>query len=106
MVWLTFLMVIGAFLQTAGVSTILSVVELVMDREKLYKEGMLHDLFMLVGDGSEVRFTVLAMLALILVFVVKNSFLYFQQKATLAFVYTNQFRTSERMMKNYLRRGY
>ena len=38
MVWLTFLMVIGAFLQTAGVSTILSVVELVMDREKLYKE--------------------------------------------------------------------
>lgn len=106
MVWLTLLMVIGAFLQTAGVSTILSVVELVMDREKLYKEGMLHDLFMLVGDGSEVRFTVLAMLALILVFVVKNSFLYFQQKATLAFVYTNQFRTSERMMKNYLRRGY
>ncbi|MBR3825835.1 MAG: ABC transporter ATP-binding protein [Lachnospiraceae bacterium] len=106
MAWLTVLMVIGAFLQTAGVSTILSVVELVMDREKLYEEGMLHDLFVLVGDGSEVRFTVLAMIALILVFVVKNSFLYFQQKATLAFVYTNQFRTSERMMKNYLRRGY
>ncbi|MBR6666092.1 MAG: ABC transporter ATP-binding protein [Lachnospiraceae bacterium] len=106
MVWLTVMMVIGAFLQTAGVSTILSVVELVMDREKLYEEGMLHDLFVLFGDGSEVRFTVLAMIALILVFVVKNSFLYFQQKVTLAFVYTNQFRTSERMMKNYLRRGY
>jgi len=106
MAWLTVLMVIGAFLQTAGVSTILSVVKLVMDREKLYEEGMLHDLFVLFGDGSEVRFTVLAMIALILVFVVKNSFLYFQQKATLAFVYTNQFRTSERMMKNYLRRGY
>ncbi|MBE5866178.1 MAG: ABC transporter ATP-binding protein [Lachnospiraceae bacterium] len=106
MVWLTIMMVIGAFLQTAGVSTILSVVELVMDREKLYEEGMLHDLFVLFGDGSEVRFTVLAMIVLILVFVVKNSFLYLQQKATLAFVYTNQFRTSERMMKNYLRRGY
>ena len=48
MAWLTVLMVIGAFLQTAGVSTILSVVELVMDREKLYEEGMLHDLFVLV----------------------------------------------------------
>lgn len=106
MVWLTVMMVIGAFLQTAGVSTILSVVELVMDREKLYEEGMLHDLFLLFGNGSEVRFTVLAMIALILVFVVKNTFLYFQQKVTLAFVYTNQFRTSERMMKNYLRRGY
>ena len=106
MVGLTVLMVIGAFLQTAGVSTILSVVELVMDRKKLQDEGLLHDLFVMVGGGSEIRFTVLAMIALILVFVVKNSFLYFQQKVTLAFVYTNQFRTSERMMKNYLRRGY
>lgn len=106
MVGLTVLMVIGAFLQTAGVSTILSVVELVMDQKKLQDEGLLHDLFVMVGGGSEIRFTVLAMIALILVFVVKNSFLYFQQKVTLAFVYTNQFRTSERMMKNYLRRGY
>ncbi len=106
MVGLIVLMVIGAFLQTAGVSTILSVVELVMDQKKLHDEGLLHDLFVMVGGGSEIRFTVLAMIALILVFVVKNSFLYFQQKVTLAFVYTNQFRTSERMMKNYLRRGY
>ena len=66
----------------------------------------MHDMFQLVGGGSEIRFTIMVMVALILVFVVKNAFLYFQQKATLAFVYTNQFRTSERMMKNYLRRGY
>ncbi len=106
MVWLTIMMVIGAGLQTAGVSMILPVVSLVMDKEALYKEGLLHELFVLVGGGSEIRFTVLVMLALIFVFIVKNLFLYFQQKATLAFVYTNQFRTSERMMKNYLRRGY
>lgn len=106
MLWLTVLMVVGAALQTAGVSMILPVVSLVMDKEALYEEGILHDLFLLVGGGSELRFTILVMLALILVFVIKNTFLYFQQKATLAFVYTNQFRTSERMMKNYLRRGY
>ena len=45
------------------------------------------------------------MVLLILVFVVKNLFTYAQQKLTLSFVYTNQFRTSERMMRNYLRRG-
>lgn len=106
MVWLTLLMVIGAALQTAGVGMILPVVSLVMNKEALYEEGMLHNLFMLIGGGSELRFTILIMVALIFVFIVKNSFLYFQQKATLAFVYTNQFRTSERMMKNYLRRGY
>ena len=106
MAWLTFLMVIGAALQTAGVGMILPVVSLVMDKEALHEEGMLHDLFVLIGGGSEIRFTILVMLALIVVFIIKNSFLYFQQKATFAFVYTNQFRTSERMMKNYLRRGY
>lgn len=106
MMGLIVLMVIGAALQTAGVGMILPVVSLVMDREALYKEGLLHDLFVMIGGGSETRFTILIMVALILVFVVKNAFLYFQQKATFAFVYTNQFRTSERMMKNYLRRGY
>ena len=49
---------------------------------------------------------VLIMVLLIVTFVVKNLFLFVQQKLTLAFVYSNQFRTSERMMCNYLRRGY
>lgn len=106
MAWLTVLMVIGAALQTAGVGMIMPVVSIVMDKEAMQKEGMLRDAYLLFGGGSETRFTVLVMLGLILVFIIKNTFLYFQQKATLAFVYTNQFRTSERMMKNYLRRGY
>lgn len=106
MIWLTVMMVIGAALQTLGVAMITPVVSLVMDRDKLYEEGLLRELFLMIGGGSEVRFTVLVILAVILVFVMKNLFLYFQQKVTLAFVYTNQFRTSERMMRNYLRRGY
>lgn len=106
MAGLTVLMVIGAALQTAGVGMILPVVSIVMDKEAMQKEGLLREVYLLFGGGSETRFTILVMLALILVFIIKNAFLYFQQKATLAFVYTNQFRTSERMMKNYLRRGY
>ncbi len=106
MLGLVVLMIIGAALQTAGVSMIMPVVSIVMDKEAMHKPGLLHDLFLLFGSGSETRFTIIVMLGLIGVFIVKNLFLYFQQKITLAFVYTNQFRTSERMMKNYLRRGY
>ena len=106
MAGLVILMIIGAALQTLGVSMILPVVSIVMDKEAIYKEGLLNDAFLLLGGGSETRFTVIVMLGLIGAFILKNAFLYFQQKATLAFVYTNQFRTSERMMKNYLRRGY
>ncbi len=106
MVGLVFLMIIGAALQTLGVSMILPVVTLVMDKQAIYEEGLLNKAFLLLGGGDETRFTAIVMLGLIGAFILKNAFLYFQQKATLAFVYTNQFRTSERMMKNYLRRGY
>ena len=106
MAGLVLLMIVGAALQTAGVGMILPVVSLVLDQEALYEEGLLNDMFVWIGGGSQIRFTVIVMLALIGVFIVKNLFLFYQQKKTFAFVYTNQFRTSERMMKNYLRRGY
>ena len=106
MAGLVLLMILGAALQTAGVGMILPVVSLVLDQEALYEEGLLHDMFLWIGGGSQIRFTVIVMLGLIGVFIIKNLFLYYQQKKTFAFVYTNQFRTSERMMKNYLRRGY
>ena len=103
---LVVLMVISAGLQTLGVGMILSVVQTVMDREAFHKPGLLHQAYLLLGGGSELRFSVLVMLGLVLVYVVKNLFLFFEQRATLAFVYSNQFRISERMMRNYLRRSY
>lgn len=106
MVGLIFMMIIGAALQTAGVGMIVPVVTTVMDSGAIEGDGMAHTLYQLLGGGSAQRFTVIIMLLLIAVFVIKNIFLYVQQKLTLSFVYTNQFRTSERMMKNYLRRGY
>lgn len=103
---LVILMVISAGLQTLGVGMILSVVQTVMDREAFHRPGLLHQFYLLLGGGSELRFSVLVMLGLVLVYILKNGFLFFEQRATLAFVYSNQFRTSERMMRNYLRRSY
>jgi ABC-type multidrug transport system fused ATPase/permease subunit len=106
MVLLMFMMIIGAALQVLGVSLIVQAMSTVMDAESITQEGTVHDIYLLLGGGSQQRFTVIVMLLLIGVFIVKNLFLYAQQKATLSFVYTNQFNTSERMMRNYLRREY
>jgi ABC-type multidrug transport system fused ATPase/permease subunit len=46
------------------------------------------------------------MVSLILVFVIKNVFLYFMNVVQLRFVYTNQFATSRRMMINFMQRPY
>ena len=106
MALLVVIMIIGAGLQVAGVGMIVPVVNVVMNSDAVETNDLVRTMYQIVGGGSKQRFTVIIMLGLIGIFIVKNVFLYFQQKFTFAFVYTNQFRTSERMMKNYLRRGY
>lgn len=100
------LMIIGAALQTAGVGMLVQVVTVVIDPQAVQKSGMVKSLYDFLGFSDYGSFSILVMALLAVVFVVKNVFLYVQQKLTFAFVYTNQFRTSERMMRNYLRRGY
>ena len=106
MAGLMVLMVIGAFLQTAGVGLLVQMVNVVIDPEVLEKSRAAAMLYDLLGMESYRSFSITVMVLLILTYVVKNVFLFVQQKLTLSFVYTNQFRTSERMMRNYLRRGY
>ena len=106
MVGLIFLMVIGAFLQTAGVGLLVQVVSIVIDQDAVMNNELARFCYELLGIESYKNFSILIMSLLILTFVVKNVFMFVQQKLTFAFVYSNQFRTSERMMRNYLRRGY
>ena len=106
MAGLMVLMIIGAFLQTAGVGMLVQSVNVVMDPQVLEKGGIVKDFYDFLGYRDFKSFSVMVMVFLVVTFAVKNLFLFVQQKLTLAFVYTNQFATSERMMRSYLRRGY
>ena len=106
MAGLMVLMIIGAFLQTAGVGLLVQVVSVVIDPLAVEKGGIVKAFYDFLGCRDFKSFSITAMALLVVVFGVKNLFLYVQQKLTFAFVYTNQFRTSERMLRNYLRRGY
>ena len=106
MVILIFMMIIGAVLQTAGIGLLVEVVTLVIDPGSLEKSELVARVYKMLGCSSYQSFSVTIMVLLILTFIAKNLFLFIQQKMTLSFVYTNQFRTSERMMRNYISRGY
>lgn len=106
MVGLMVMMVIGAVLQTAGVGLLVQVVNIVIDPEAVQNSRIASFVYRAFGSPEYKTFAVTIMAVLIVVFIVKNIFLFVQQKLTFAFVYTNQFRTSERMMRNYLRRSY
>lgn len=103
---LIMLMIIGAILQTAGVGMLVQTVTVVIDPAAVEKSRLVGTVYEVLGFKDYGSFSIAVMALLIVVFVVKNVFLFVQQKLTFAFVYTNQFRTSERMMRNYLRRGY
>lgn len=106
MAGLMVLMIIGAFLQTAGVGMLVQAVNVIMDPQVLEKSGIVRNFYDILGCKDFKSFSVTVMVLLVVTFAVKNLFLFVQQKLTFAFVYTNQFATSERMMRNYLRRGY
>ena len=108
MVLLVFLMLIGAVLETLGVSMILPVMSVVMEENAVQKHAYLQvicDLFHIAYDDTR-TLMILVMVGLIVIFAVKNAFLFFQQKVQLKFVYTNQFATSRRMMINFMERPY
>lgn len=108
MVLLVFLMLIGAVLETLGVSMILPVMSVVMEENAVQKHAYLQvicDLFYIAYDDTR-TLMILVMVGLIVIFAVKNVFLFFQQKVQLKFVYTNQFATSRRMMINFMERPY
>ena len=106
MMGLMVLMIIGAFLQMASVGVLVETVNVVIDPEAVAKSKIAGKVYEMMGNPDFNMFSIAVMSTLIVSFFIKNGFLYFQHKATLAFVYTNQFRTSERLMRNYLRRPY
>ncbi len=108
MMFLVLLMLLGAVLETAGVSMVLPVMNVVMDEHAVEKHAYLRvicDILHIEYENTR-GLIIVTMTALIGIFAVKNIFLFFQQKAQLKFVYTNQFATSRRMMINFMERPY
>ncbi len=108
MILLILLMLVGAVLETAGVSMVVPAMQVVMDAHAVEKYRYLQvicDISHLGYDDTR-ELMMVTMLALVVIFAIKNIFLFFQQKAQLKFVYTNQFATSRRMMINFMERPY
>lgn len=108
MVGQVFLMLIGAVLEAMGVSLVLPVINVVTDVNAIQKHAYLQTICRIfhIDQNDPTHLIVFIMSALIGVFVVKNIFLFFQQKLQMKFVYTNQFATSRRMMINFMKRPY
>ena len=106
MALLVFLMLIGAVLETLGVSMILPVMNVVLEDNAVEKHVYLQVICDIFQIDNTRDLMIFVMAALVVIFALKNMFLFMQQKIQLRFVYTNQFATSRRMMINFMKRPY
>lgn len=106
MVGIVIMMLIGGVLESMGIALIAPVMQVVVDPEQIQESKALSFIYNLFNFTSPTQLAAFIMVMLILVFVVKNVFLYFMNVVQLRFVYTNQFATSRRMMINFMQRPY
>lgn len=106
MIVLIVMMLVGGVLESLGISMLVPIVTVVLDPLEIRKSEILSVLYEGLGMESSAQFAVFLLLAFVVMTVVKNIYLFFQQKLQLKFVYTNQFATSRRMMINFMKRPY
>lgn len=106
MIGLVIVMCIGAIVEALSIAVIIPVLEVVIQPEAITADKRLAFVYELSPFQTEKAFAIAVMLSLVMVFIIKNIFLFYEQKILYKFIFTNQFRTSERMMKNYMRRDY
>lgn len=106
MAWIVILMLIGGVLESLGVSLILPVMQIVVEPDAMAEKPWLSAVADLFGITTPTGLAILFLAALVVVFVIKNIFLYFMNVVQLRFIYRNQFATSRRMMINFMKRPY
>ncbi len=106
MVGIVVLMLIGGVLEALGIGMIVPLMTIIGEPEKIQSNVILAWIYNTLNLSTTAQMAQVIMVGLILIFVVKNLFLYFQNVVQLRFVYTNQFATSRRMMINFMQRPY
>lgn len=105
-IFLFFMMIIGACLEVAGVSMIIPLVSVIMIPEAMHSNRSLLTVCTFFGITEYRTFVLLCIGALIFVFLVKNLFLIVQTHVRVNFVDDCKFSTQKKMMRVFLRKPY
>lgn len=100
------MMVVSAVLESGAALMVMQVVTIILSPDDLAQGKTYQSICSLLGIGSTKMFSALAILFLVLLYIVKNLFQFFQQRYMYRFIFSNQFKTSSNLMKNFVRRDY
>ena len=103
---LIFLILIGAVLETLGVSMILPVVTAVVEPDVFTENEIVVKSRNILGLKSLEEFVIFMIIVLIFIFVFKNAYLLFMYHVQHTFICNNQFRISRDLLKIYFNKPY
>ncbi len=100
------MMIVGAALETIGVSLIIPIITTILDPTIIETNQLAKAFCSLFGIQTANAFMIVVIVALILVYVLKNLFLFIQYYVQCRFIYNNRFATQRRFMSIFLNRPY
>lgn len=103
---LSFMMLVGACLESLGVSLMLPLVSVIMQPDIMKTNRWIAIICRIFGIHSYRDFVVLCIIALIIIFVIKNLFLILQYYAQARFVFNNRLATQCRLLHTFMMRPY
>ena len=105
-VFIVFLMLIGAILETLSVSLVVPLMTALMQKDFLETNDLAVGVCEFLNIGSSQEFVLCILGALICLFIIKDIFLYFEYYVQTNFICNNRVTTQKRLMEVYLHRPY
>ena len=105
-VGLAFAMLIGGALEAVGIGAILPLIAIMGQPDWLERHVQIAQMVELFGITTHVQFIILCSVALILLYVLKNTYLAFQLKMQIEFAMRNQIMFAGELFKSYLAKPY
>ena len=97
---------IGALMELVGVSFITQLVSLVTDSKKIHTNQLMSRIYDFFDMKSDREFLLMVVVALIIIYFVKNAYLLWINYIQYTFIFRNQLRLSGRLIDCYLKKPY
>lgn len=103
---LFFMVLVGAVLETLGVSMIIPMVTAVLEPNIIESNSSVRKVCEIMHIDNSQSFLMLMMISIIVVFIFKNMYIIFLNYVQYRFIYNNQFRMTLRLMRQFVRKPY
>lgn len=103
---LFFMMLIGAFLEVLGVSLMLPLMTAIMQPDIIETNAIVAKVCGILDLHSHRTFVIACIAALIIVFIIKDTFLIFEYYVQNRFLYNNRFATQRKILAIFMKRPY